>query len=63
MLDRVADKGTRSGLIDDAIKHYVRRIKRDDLAEQLKEGAVLNADRDLGIAEEWSDAEIESWLN
>ncbi|KXK02107.1 MAG: hypothetical protein UZ17_ACD001001476 [Acidobacteria bacterium OLB17] len=62
MLETVADKGGRSGIIDNAIKVYVKDLKRKALRQQLKEGALARAERDLAMADEWFDAENELWL-
>ena len=53
LIDRIARKGNRSVMIDKAIRHYVRSVGRKTLREQIKEGAIARAERDLAIAEEW----------
>lgn len=53
LIDRVARKGDRSRLIDEAVKHYVEDMGRKNLRTRLKEGYLANADRDREIAEEW----------
>ncbi len=53
LIDRIARKGKRSVIIDQAIRHYVRSVGRKTLREQIKEGAISRAERDLAIAEEW----------
>lgn len=61
LLDRVTSKGNRSRLISDAVLHYISSRGRRNLAEQLKAGAVANANRDMAIAEEWFPLEEEAW--
>ena len=61
MLDRVAPKGNRSRLISEAVMHYVASRGRNNLAEQLKAGALANATRDMAITEEWFPLEEEAW--
>lgn len=61
VLDRVAPKGNRSRVISDAVMHYVSCRGRSNLAEQLKAGALANAQRDLSIAEDWFCLEEEAW--
>jgi len=61
LLDRVAAKGERSHLIDQAIKHYVRDRSRAQLRKQLAAGARRNAQSDLLLVEEWSDLDEETW--
>jgi CopG family transcriptional regulator/antitoxin EndoAI len=53
VLDRVAPKGNRSRLISEAIVHYVTSRAKSNLAEQLKQGALAHAGRDLELAEDW----------
>jgi CopG family transcriptional regulator / antitoxin EndoAI len=61
LLDRVAQKGDRSRLIDEAVRHYVAGVGRAQLTKRLKEGAVRRAARDLSLAEEWFPLEEEVW--
>ena len=57
LIDRVADKGTRSYFIDQAIHFYVSTQSRQNLRNQLKEGALQRTKRDLQLAEEWFNVE------
>ena len=61
LLDRVSEKGDRSGLIDRAIKHYIERRGRANLRRQLKEGYQRRSAIDLQVAEEWFPIEHEVW--
>ncbi len=61
-LDRVVAKGDRSGFINKAVKSYIAEIQKKRLAEQLKEGAIRRAERDLNLAESWFSLEEEAWL-
>ncbi len=61
MIDRVAAKGDRSRLIDEAVRHFVKARHRHTLKKRLKEGAQERAERDLRLAEEWFLLEEESW--
>lgn len=61
ILESVADKGGRSTFINEAIKERARRMKRQDLRERLKEGAIVHRERDLQLAEEWFHLEEELW--
>jgi CopG family transcriptional regulator/antitoxin EndoAI len=63
MIDRVATKGDRSRLIDEAVRHFVRGRRLRDLRARLKEGAQKRAERDLHLAEEWFLLEEEPWLS
>lgn len=59
LIDRVADRGRRSALIDLAVRRYVRDESRANLRRQLAEGALARADRDLQLAEEWFPVEAD----
>jgi CopG family transcriptional regulator/antitoxin EndoAI len=61
VLDRVTIKGSRSALIDRAIRHYVETQSRQNLRERLKDEALANAERDLQMAAEWFPLEEEAW--
>jgi CopG family transcriptional regulator/antitoxin EndoAI len=61
VLDRVAAKGSRSALIDRAIRRYVETQGRRSLRERLKQEALANAERDLRMAAEWFPVEEEAW--
>ena len=61
VLDRIAPKGHLSRLISEAVMHYVSDRGRKKLAEQLKRGAIANAQRDLEIAREWFFIDEEAW--
>jgi CopG family transcriptional regulator/antitoxin EndoAI len=60
LIDRVANRGNRSRLIDSAVRHYVDAMGRRKLRRQLEEGAVRRAQRDLSMAEEWFSVEEEA---
>lgn len=61
LLDRVSEKGNRSGLIDRAIWVYVDHVGRANLRRQLKEGYRRRSEADLRIADEWFPIEQEVW--
>lgn len=61
LLDRVAPKGNRSRLISKAVLHYVTSKAKRNLVERLRQGAEANAQRDLGIAQEWFPLDEEAW--
>jgi CopG family transcriptional regulator / antitoxin EndoAI len=61
LLDRVAGKGDRSRLIDQAVRYYIDQKGRSELKKRLKEGAIRRAARDLQLTEEWFPLEEESW--
>lgn len=51
----------RNHLIDEAIKWYVTQKQQDILRQQLQEGAIRRAERDLNLAQEWFNLEEETW--
>lgn len=61
LIDRVAEKGNRSSVIDKAIRFYVESVEKAKLTKQWKEAASKNAERDLEMAEEWFALEEEAW--
>jgi len=61
MLEAVAEKGSRSSLIDEAIKKHVRELQKARLRSRLKRGAIDRAERDAGIAGEWAYLEEDLW--
>ena len=61
MLDQFAPKGDRSSFIDEAIQNYIAQIQKQRLRDQLKEGAIRHAERDLSLADDWFAVEQESW--
>jgi CopG family transcriptional regulator / antitoxin EndoAI len=61
LIDRVAEPGDRSRLIDEAVRHYIQETGRANLRKRLKEGAIRWAARDLHLAEEWFSIDEEVW--
>lgn len=61
LLDRVADKGMRSRVIDTAVRAYVRGARRAQLRSDLMEGYVETAREDALLTEEWFPLEHEVW--
>ena len=61
LIDRVAERGDRSRLLNEAIRYYVREAGRENLRKLLKEGAIKHAGRDVTLAREWFTLEHEVW--
>jgi len=61
LMDRVAGKGRRSGLIDRAVRRYVQEETRANLRKQLAESYQASAQSDLQLAEDWFPVEEEAW--
>ena len=53
LIDRVTRKTNRSGFVDRAVRFYIEKSGRKNLAGQLRAGAEAWAKRDLDIAKEW----------
>ena len=51
----------RSSFIDKALKAYLINKKKIEIKEALIREALENQDQDLEIANEWLDADQESW--
>ena len=50
-----------NNLINEAIKLYIMEQQRNYLKQQLKEGAIIRAERDLNLAQDWFSLEEELW--
>ena len=61
LVDQKVKKGDRSRFIDQAIKRYLNEVDKENLREQLKEGYMAWAERDLEITAEWFPLEEEVW--
>ena len=61
LLDRVAKQGDRSALITEAVTAYLREHRRKALRHRLKQGALVRAERDRRLTEEWFPLEEEAW--
>lgn len=49
----------RSELIRQALVFYLDEVQRQELVQQMKEGYLVNAERDLGICNEFADADAQ----
>ncbi len=61
MLDRLTKKRDRSRFIDTAVRRYVKEVGRKNLRQQMKAGAIRDAEFDLSLAEDWFQIDEESW--
>lgn len=61
LLNSKVPKGDRSGFIDEALRFRLSEAGRAELRKRLKEGYIANAQRDLGIAQEWSSLGDDVW--
>ncbi len=61
LMERVAGKGDRSRLVDDALKQYLRGATKKSLKKRIKEGSIRRFERDRTLAEEWFLIDGEIW--
>ncbi len=61
LMERLASKGERSRLVDQALRQYLQGVTKKTLRKRLKEGAIRRAERDRALAEEWLFLEEETW--
>lgn len=61
LLDQFAPKGDRSSFIDEAIQNYISQLQKEKLRQQVKEGAIVRAERDRNLASDWFAVEEEVW--
>ncbi|MFO0983485.1 MAG: hypothetical protein U1E76_17420 [Planctomycetota bacterium] len=61
LLDRAVKHGDRSRLIDAAVRFYIKSIGKARLREELKRGAIANAERDQAITAEWFPLDDDAW--
>lgn len=61
LLDQFAAKGDRSSFIDEAIQNYISQLQKEKLRPQVKEGAIVRAERDRNLASDWFSVEEEAW--
>ena len=50
-IDRIADRGSRSQLIDAAVRFYITDRGSARIRKLLKEGALARAERDRGVVD------------
>ena len=54
LIEQIADKNNISNFVEDAIKHYMKHAGKINLREQIKQGALKRAERDLKLTQEWN---------
>ena len=52
-IDRLAPQGDRLLFINKAIQFYIVEANKKAMRDLLKEGAIVRAERDLALAQEW----------
>jgi len=57
LIEQMTDKRNINRFVEDAVKYYMEHAGKIRLREQLKQGAVKRAERDLKISQEWDGLE------
>ncbi len=60
---KIANDDNFNLFIERAINFYLTEMEKKNLVNELKEGAMLRAERDLKLANEWFNLEEEAWIN
>jgi len=63
LIDRVTKRGSRSRLIDAAVRHYVSAVGRARLQSQLAEGYRKLSKSSLEISADWFSVDEDTWRN
>ncbi|MCP4352515.1 MAG: hypothetical protein GY795_44215 [Desulfobacterales bacterium] len=61
LIEQMTTERNISQFIDEAVKYYIEQVGKISLREQLKNGAIKRAERDLKLSQEWNELEEESW--
>jgi metal-responsive CopG/Arc/MetJ family transcriptional regulator len=57
----IAGPRSRSRLISESLREYVRKIKKAELEKQLEEGYRAAAKESIALAEEFEAVDLEGW--
>ncbi|MBF0200669.1 MAG: hypothetical protein HQK66_05045 [Desulfamplus sp.] len=57
LIEQIADKKSISNFVEDAVKYYMDHAGKITLREQIKQGALQRAERDLKLTQEWNSLE------
>jgi CopG family transcriptional regulator/antitoxin EndoAI len=61
LIARVTPRGDRSRFVDAALHYYIQEVGRTRLRRELREGAIVRANRDQQIAEDWFSLTDNTW--
>ncbi len=61
LMDRFAQRGNRSRLIDQAVRSYIQAVGREELRRRLRAGYRRGAKRDRELAAAWFLVDEEAW--
>jgi metal-responsive CopG/Arc/MetJ family transcriptional regulator len=57
----ITDSRSRSRLIAESLREYIRKIKNDELVKQLEVGYQAAAKESISLAEEFKAVDLEGW--
>ena len=57
----IAGSRSRSRLISESLREYVRKIKKDELEKQLEAGYQAAAKESIALSEEFEAVDLEGW--
>jgi metal-responsive CopG/Arc/MetJ family transcriptional regulator len=60
-LNHVAGPRSRSRLIAESLREYIRKLKAAELEKQLEEGYCAGAAENLAMTEEFEAVDLEGW--
>ena len=61
LLEQLTDRMSKKRFIEDAVKYYIDHVGKSKIREQLKQGAMERAERDLKLSQEWDNLEDKIW--
>ena len=61
LIEQMAGRRNRSRFIDEAVIYYMEQVGKIRLREQMKQGAIKRAERDLKLSQEWNSLEDDEW--
>ena len=60
-VNQIAGPRSRSRLISESLREYIRQIKQDELDKQLEEGYRTSAKESNALAKEFEAVDLEGW--
>ena len=60
-VNHIAGSRSRSRLISESLREYIRQIKKDELEKQLEDGYRAAAKESIALAEEFEAVDLEGW--
>ena len=60
-VNQIAGPRSRSRLISESLREYIRKIKKDELEKQLEEGYRAAAKENIALTAEFEAVDLEGW--